>query len=767
MKRLLASVGLMALVLGSAAEAETLKLVEVITSPERTEVLKGMIDGFKAQNPGVDVEVVSVPWGQAFETVATMIAGGDIPDVIEMPDTWQALYADKLMPLDDDVAKWDHGATLTQKTIDMAKLANGKMTMIPYGFYLRAMFYNKKLLEQAGVKEPPKTMDEFMAASAAVSKLDGKYGYCLRGGPGGTNGWIMMAAVMNGSNEFFTADGKSRLNEPGSVAGIQFLMDLYQKGYAPKDSVNWGFNEIVAGFYSGTCAFLDQDPDALIAIAERMPADDFAVIPMPVGPAGKAFPTIGFAGWSIFNSTKNPDDSWKLVHAVSGFAQGDPAAHLAGPWRDARLRLHRRVERGAVRPDADPVRRQDDLPGGDVDVRIEILGGLGADDGGGRSGAYPLVSLLRLHPTLPRPRPDLRRCQGIGTSHGKARPAWPHQALRHDRSASGSESCHRGRRIHRACWSIGLRQVHAAADDRGAGADQRGRSAYRRRSGERRRTTDMDIAMVFQSYALYPHMDVARNMGFSMEIRGSGREARESRVAVAARTLGLDKLTDRLPRALSGGQRQRVAMGRAIVREPKAFLFDEPLSNLDAALRVEMRLEIARLHRRLDATMIYVTHDQVEALTLADRIVVLNGGVVQQVGTPLELYETPANRFVAQFIGSPTMNVLSARRDQHGVRLANGVRIELPDVKGEVAELGIRPEHLDIAEPEAGDLIAVADVIEHLGSDTNIYAQIDGVGPVMVRQHGHIALRPGDRLGIAVQPSRVHAFDAQGQTLRR
>ena len=278
---------------------------------------------------------------------------------------------------------------------------------------------------------------------------------------------------------------------------------------------------------------------------------------------------------------------------------------------------------------------------------------------------------------------------------------------------------------------------------------------------------DRDIAMVFQSYALYPHMDVARNMGFSMEIRGSGREARESRVAVAARTLGLDKLTDRLPRALSGGQRQRVAMGRAIVREPKAFLFDEPLSNLDAALRVEMRLEIARLHRRLDATMIYVTHDQVEALTLADRIVVLNGGVVQQVGTPLELYETPANRFVAQFIGSPTMNVLSARRDQHGVRLANGVRIELPDVKGEVAELGIRPEHLDIAEPEAGDLIAVADVIEHLGSDTNIYAQIDGVGPVMVRQHGHIALRPGDRLGIAVQPSRVHAFDAQGQTLRR
>ena len=317
MKKLIAGAGLLAVLLGTAVSAETQKLVEVITSPERTEVLKGMVDGYKAANPGVDVEIISIPWGQAFETVATMIAGGDTPDVIEMPDTWQALYADQLMPLDERVAAWEHGATLTQKTIDMGKLANGKITMIPYGFYLRAMFYNKKLLAEAGVAEPPKTMDEFMAASEAVSKLDGKYGYCLRGGPGGTNGWIMMAAVMNGSNEFFTADGKSRINEPGSIAGLQFLMDLYQKGYAPKDSVNWGFNEIVAGFYSGTCAFLDQDPDALIAIAERMPAEDFAVMPMPVGPAGKAFPTIGFAGWSVFNSTEHADDAWNLVAYLS------------------------------------------------------------------------------------------------------------------------------------------------------------------------------------------------------------------------------------------------------------------------------------------------------------------------------------------------------------------------------------------------------------------------------------------------------------------
>jgi multiple sugar transport system ATP-binding protein len=276
---------------------------------------------------------------------------------------------------------------------------------------------------------------------------------------------------------------------------------------------------------------------------------------------------------------------------------------------------------------------------------------------------------------------------------------------------------------------------------------------------------DRDIAMVFQSYALYPHMDVARNMGFSMEIRRADRETRETKVAKAARTLGLGELTARLPKALSGGQRQRVAMGRAIVREPKAFLFDEPLSNLDAALRVEMRLEIARLHRRLDATMVYVTHDQVEALTLADRIVVLNGGVVQQVGTPLELYESPANRFVAQFIGSPTMNVLSVTEESGGVRLANGVHIPLPGLGRSVSELGIRPEHLDVAPVGGGDLPAVADVVEHLGSDTNIYAQVEGVGPLMVRQHGHVALRPGDRLGIAIQPGKVHAFDREGRRI--
>lgn len=319
MKLRFAAITALAGLLSTAAYAETtLKLVEVITSPERTEVLQKLVDDFEAANPGVTVEITSLPWGQAFEKLATMVSGGDIPDVVEMPDTWVALYggSGQLASLEDHIAAWEHGTTLTDKTLAMARQA-GEAYMIPYGFYLRAMFYNKKLLAEAGVAAPPKTMEEFMAASEAVSKLEGKYGYCLRGGPGGTNGWIMMAATMNGTNEFFTEDGKSRVNEPGSVAGIQFLIDMYQKGYAPKDSVNWGFNEIVAGFYSGTCAFLDQDPDALIAIAERMPAEDFAVIPMPVGPSGKAFPTIGYAGWSIFKATENEDEAWKLVAALS------------------------------------------------------------------------------------------------------------------------------------------------------------------------------------------------------------------------------------------------------------------------------------------------------------------------------------------------------------------------------------------------------------------------------------------------------------------
>ncbi len=278
---------------------------------------------------------------------------------------------------------------------------------------------------------------------------------------------------------------------------------------------------------------------------------------------------------------------------------------------------------------------------------------------------------------------------------------------------------------------------------------------------------DRDMAMVFQSYALYPHMDVARNMGFSMEIRKAPSEERISKVQEAAKILGLTNLTGRLPKQLSGGQRQRVAMGRAIVRDPSAFLFDEPLSNLDAALRVEMRLEIARLHQRLKATMIYVTHDQVEALTLADRIVVLNAGDIQQVGTPLELYDRPANKFVAQFIGSPTMNILGVDHAEGGVRLKDGsmLRLDMSGSRQRANELGVRPEHLHIVSSDKAHISGTAELVEHLGSDTNIHANVPGIGPVLVREHGHFPLKAGEAVGIALDLEKTHLFGPDGRRL--
>ena len=274
---------------------------------------------------------------------------------------------------------------------------------------------------------------------------------------------------------------------------------------------------------------------------------------------------------------------------------------------------------------------------------------------------------------------------------------------------------------------------------------------------------ERDIAMVFQNYALYPHMSVRDNMAYGLKNRGTPKPEIAQRVAEAARMLELGDYLDRKPRALSGGQRQRVAMGRAIVRQPAAFLFDEPLSNLDAALRVEMRLEIAKLHQRLGATMVYVTHDQVEAMTLADRIVVLNGGDIQQVGSPLDLYDTPANLFVAQFIGSPNMNVFDVTPVEGGVRLGNGTVLPGP---AEARHLGIRPEHVEIVEDD-GDVTATAQLVERLGSDTNIYTDIDGAGPLLVRVSGNVGLKPGERVTLRYNPARLHFFGADGAALPR
>lgn len=324
MKKLLAATAFAALVAGTAS-AENLRLVEVITSPQRTETLKGIIANFEAANPGTTVEIISLPWGEAFQKFATMVSAGDIPDVIEMPDTWVALYANNgmLADLSPHLADWEHTGDLSSRAVELGSV-DGNPVMLPYGFYLRAMFYNKDLLSEAGVEAVPTTLDEFRAAAEKVSALPGKAGYCMRGGPGGLNGWVMFSATMAGDNAFFDDEGKSTWDSEGWEKGLTWYIDLYKDGLAPKDSVNWGFNEIVAGFYTGQCAFLDQDPDALIAIAERMKPEQYGVTTFPKGPDGKAFPTIGYAGWSMMEASENKDLAWQLIAALEG-PQGNVA----------------------------------------------------------------------------------------------------------------------------------------------------------------------------------------------------------------------------------------------------------------------------------------------------------------------------------------------------------------------------------------------------------------------------------------------------------
>ncbi len=258
------------------------------------------------------------------------------------------------------------------------------------------------------------------------------------------------------------------------------------------------------------------------------------------------------------------------------------------------------------------------------------------------------------------------------------------------------------------------------------------------------------LAMVFQSYALYPHMSVRDNVGFPLKSAGLSKADIAAKVDEAARVLKLDAYLDRRPKDLSGGQRQRVAIGRSIVRDPTAFLFDEPLSNLDAALRVEMRYEIAKLHQTLKSTMIYVTHDQVEAMTLADRIVVLEFGKIAQVGKPRELYENPANLFVAQFIGSPRMNVAPAH---------SAAKLSLPQT---ATSFGIRPEHITLVEAGTGTIDGTVDVLEYLGADTFVILSCGAAGQMTVRVNGNSTLQPGDVVGLLFSEPDIHAFDADG-----
>ncbi|MBZ9842161.1 ABC transporter ATP-binding protein [Mesorhizobium sp. CA5] len=287
-----------------------------------------------------------------------------------------------------------------------------------------------------------------------------------------------------------------------------------------------------------------------------------------------------------------------------------------------------------------------------------------------------------------------------------------------------------------------LRLIAGLEDTSGGAISIDGRDVTREAPAKRK------LAMVFQSYALYPHMTVAKNIAFPLKMAGEDQATIDKKVKDAARILNLTNYLERRPGQLSGGQRQRVAIGRAIVRQPSAFLFDEPLSNLDAALRGTMRLEISELHHQLKTTMIYVTHDQVEAMTMADKIVVLNAGNIEQVGSPMELYKTPKNLFVAGFIGSPKMNMIEgAPAEKYGAKT-----------------IGIRPEHLNIS-TSAGDWKATVGVAEHLGSDTFLHVQADGIGTINVRADGEVAVKHGDTVYLTPDKAKLHRFGADGRAL--
>lgn len=268
-----------------------------------------------------------------------------------------------------------------------------------------------------------------------------------------------------------------------------------------------------------------------------------------------------------------------------------------------------------------------------------------------------------------------------------------------------------------------------------------------------------EIAMVFQSYALYPHKDVRGNLGFALRHAKVDKTEIDRRVNIAAEILGLQDLMERKPRELSGGQRQRVAIGRAIVREPKVFLFDEPLSNLDAALRVHMRVEILKLHQRLKNTLIYVTHDQVEAMTLADRIVVFRQGQIEQIGTPLELYRNPTNRFVAGFIGSPAMNFLTARSAEGQIFLDSQAVCGGDYEEGHVT-VGIRPEHLSM--DSAGAIHGTVQVFEHLGGESFVHLETSDGQPLVAKLDGEHTFVPGQPCRLHINPEKCHLFDAAG-----
>jgi multiple sugar transport system substrate-binding protein len=291
-----------------------LLMVEVNTSAERTGLLRDQLDSFEAANPGITVDVISMSWGQAFEKLSMMVAGGQIPDVIEMPDFWLSRFTDagQIADLGSYIEKTPFDDDLEADTFKYGSI-NEKIYTIPYGYYLRALIYNKRIFKEAGIDKPPLTIDEFYETAKQISQLPGVSGFCHHGGRGGPVFYYWLMTTMNGSDQFFDEDGNSTFYNEGAIKGLTLIRDLYKNGYAPQDSLNWNFNDTVAGFYSGTCAILHQTPDALPAIRKRMDQNDFASAPMPLGPSGISFPHLGYIGWSIFEKSQKKDAAWKLV----------------------------------------------------------------------------------------------------------------------------------------------------------------------------------------------------------------------------------------------------------------------------------------------------------------------------------------------------------------------------------------------------------------------------------------------------------------------
>ncbi|HUZ62780.1 MAG TPA: sugar ABC transporter substrate-binding protein [Acetobacteraceae bacterium] len=319
MKKLILAAAFAGLLPASQAmAATTIRMVEVITSPPRTVLLKSQIAAFEKANPGIHVKLTSLAWGTAFQKLLSMVQAGDTPDVVEMPDRWLGLYGGngKLFDMQADFNAWPDHAKIGPLAEKVGTSVGGKLYQIPYGYYVHGLLWNTKLFKQAGLSGPPATMQQFYDDAAKLSKLPGKYGYCLRGGAGGFAPVQMFMDTMDGKPGYFNPNGTSIFSEPGAIKGLQMLMDIYRHGYAPKDSVSWAFNEVVSGFYTGTCAMLDQDPDSLIGIVGKMNPKDFAVAPMPVGPSGKAYPTLGYGGWAIFAHSKHKGADWKLISTL-------------------------------------------------------------------------------------------------------------------------------------------------------------------------------------------------------------------------------------------------------------------------------------------------------------------------------------------------------------------------------------------------------------------------------------------------------------------